>query len=122
MSIFKFRHDYFHHYPDLIEVKARIAELRGLMIQLLEKDMATKENLDALTNQVAANTDAVASAKMALEGYVKSNEDLTKRLQDALASDDDAAVKAAVDAIAANNNTLRNAIPVVAAAVPQNTG
>lgn len=99
-----------------------LREMMRLVINETEfENMATKEHLDALAATVSANTDAVASAKLALEGFVKSNEDLTKKLQDALASDDDAAVSAAVDAMAANNNTLRAAIPTVAAAVPANT-
>lgn len=99
-----------------------LREMLRLLINETEfENMATKEHLDALAAQVAANTDATASAKLALEGFVKSNEDLTKQLQDALAKDDDAAVSAAVDAITANNNTLRAAIPQVAAAVPANT-
>lgn len=104
--------------PYAIELR----EMLRLLINETEfENMATKEHLDALATQVSANTDAVASAKIALDGFVKSNEDLTKKLQAALASDDDAAVSAAVDAMVANNNTLRAAIPTVAAAVDANT-
>lgn len=83
--------------------------------------MASKEHLDALTAQVKANTDAANAASQALAGFVATVTDLTAKLQAAIASDDDDAVKAAADAIAANNATLTAAIPQVAAAVPQNT-
>lgn len=105
----------------LSEVKVGIARLHGLMLQLLEKDMANQAALDDLTARVAENTDAVSSAKIALEGFVKTNEELTRRLQDAVSNDDSTAIKAASEAIAANNSTLRSAIPIVAAAVPENT-
>lgn len=95
--------------------------LRRLIITEETDTMATKEHLDALAAQVQANKDAVAAAAQALNGFIGTVADLTAKLQAALASDDDAAVSAAVDALAANNATLTAAVPQVAAAVAANT-
>lgn len=100
-------------------------ELREMMGLLMRQEgidsMATKEHLDALNAQVAANTSAVNSARAALDGYVKTVSDLTAQLQAALANDDDDAVKAAADALAANNATLSASAGATAAAVVANT-
>src|SRR5581483_3146437 len=102
-----------------------LREMMGLVLKqdrrLETSDMATKEHLDALTAQVKANTDATAAAQAALTGYVATVSDLTAKLQAAIASDDDDAVKAAADAIAANNAVLTAATPAVAAAVTAGT-
>ena len=87
-------------------------------------DMATKATLDALTASVAANTNATQSAALALNGFVKSTADLTAQLQAAIAASDaadDTDVKAAVDAITANNAALTAAVPAVSQAVSTNT-
>lgn len=46
------RHDHFHHYPDLNEVKAGIEKLCDLINERFDT-MATKEQLDKLTADVA---------------------------------------------------------------------
>ena len=61
------------------------------------------------------------AATLALNGFVKSAADLTAQLQTAIADNDDVAVKAAADAIAANNASLTAAVPAVAAAVVAGT-
>lgn len=48
----RIRHDHFHHYPDLSEVKVGIAELRDLVTERFDT-MATKEQLDKLAADVA---------------------------------------------------------------------
>lgn len=59
------RHDHFHHYPDLIEVKAGIVELRDLMIERLNK---MSKELDDLTAQVKSNSDLLDSATTLING------------------------------------------------------
>lgn len=86
-----------------------------------ETSMATQATLDKLTAQVSANTSATAAAAAALAGFIATVADLTQKLQDAIASGDETAVKAAADAIEANNATLTAATPAVAAAVEANT-
>lgn len=83
--------------------------------------MADQKLLDDLKAQVSQNTSAVAGARMALEGYVKTTSDLTQKLQDALTGDDTEAVQAAVDELKANNEALHAAAPEVANAVVANT-
>lgn len=86
-----------------------------------EFDMATQETLDRLTVNVQANTDAAAAAALALTGFVTTVADLTAALQAAIEADDEVAIKAAADAIEANNTTLVAAIPKVAEAVKAGT-
>lgn len=83
--------------------------------------MATKETLDRLKADVQKNTDAAAAAKDALTGFVTTVADLTKALQDAISGGDEAEIKAAADALEANNETLTNAIPAISEAIPANT-
>lgn len=105
-----------------------LRNMMGLILKLdqqMEKDnMASKETLDALNATVAANTNATHAAAAALAGYAKSNADLTAELQAAIANSeasDDADVKAAIDAITANNAALAANVPAAAAAVVENT-
>jgi len=89
--------------------------------QIRTDDMATKETLDRLKADVQKNTDAAAAAKDALTGFVTTVADLTKALQDAISGGDEAEIKAAADALEANNETLTNAIPAISEAIPANT-
>lgn len=100
----------------------RIDHKLGLLLrhQRIE-DMASKNVLDQLTATVTANTNATNAAKDALLFFAQSNADLTAKLQAAIAADDTDAVKAAADAIAANNASLISATPAVAAGVTANT-
>ena len=111
--------------PEILGLLRAINRKLNILLAIQEiDDMATKETLDALTASVTANTNATAAAKQALDGYVKSNSDLTAQLQAAVANSDasdDPAVKAAVDAINANNAALAAATPTVAAAVVAGT-
>lgn len=83
--------------------------------------MADQATLDALAKAVSDNTNATHAAETALAGFVKTVSDLTAQLQAAVASNDQAAVQAAVDALSANNAALTAAIPATAAAVTANT-
>jgi hypothetical protein len=98
------RHDHFHHYPDLIEVKGGIAELRDLIIQNHEEIMATLAELNAA---VARNTDAEDSVVTLLQG-------ISQQLKDAKASNDPAAIDAVIAQLDANTAKA-------AAAVVENT-
>ncbi len=110
------------------EIAARLSRIERLLNLLLRAiveeeviSVATQQTLDQLTASVRANTDAAASAAAALNGFVSTVADLTKQLQDAIASGDEAAVKAAAEAIDANNKVLAAAVPAVSQAVPANT-
>lgn len=83
--------------------------------------MSTQATLDRLMADVTANTDAVKAAAAALAGFVATVEDLTKKLQDAIGVNDEAAIAAAADALEANNEMLKQAVPVAAEAVVANT-
>ena len=83
--------------------------------------MATKDTLDRLTKDVADQKDVVAGATKALNGFVATVADLTSQLQQALANDDDAAVKAAADALEQNTADLKAAVPATAQAIDANT-
>ncbi len=83
--------------------------------------MATKETLDRLEKSLAENTSVVKSAEQALDTYVATNADLVAKLQAALQGDDEAAVKAAADALDANNAELKARIPAIAQAVDAGT-
>lgn len=84
-------------------------------------EMATADTLKRLQDDVAANTDATKAAQVALEGFATSVADLTKQLQDAIASGDEEAIKTAADAIEANTKTLLDAAAPTAKAVTDNT-
>jgi hypothetical protein len=84
-------------------------------------EMATADTLKRLQDDVAANTDATKAAQQALEGFAITVADLTKQLQDAIASGDETAIQAAADAIEANNKTLMDAAAPTAKAVTDNT-
>lgn len=110
------------------EIAARLSRIERLLELLLraivEEEVlavATQQTIDQLTAGVRANTDAANSAAAALNGFVATVADLTKQLQDAIAAGDEAAVKAAADAIDANNKVLSAAVPAVSQAVPANT-
>ena len=112
-------------YFDLAQRLARIERGVSLLLraQKIEErfDMATQATLDALTASVKANSDGVASATAALQGFVQTVADLQTKLQAAIDSGDDAAVQAAADAISANAATLIAAVPAVAEAVVAGT-
>lgn len=97
------------------------ARLISLTLQEGRFEMATQATLDRLNADVAANTSATQAAALALAGFVKTVADLTAQLQAAIASDDEAAIKAAADALEANNTQLSAAVPTTAAAVAANT-
>lgn len=82
-----------------------------------------KDEIARLVASVAENTSAANAAAEALTAFANSNAKLTQALQDAIANNTDVApdIKAAADAIDANNATLRTHIPAVAAAVAANT-
>jgi len=101
---------------DRIEFK-----LNRLLSIVTGANMATKETLDRLTADVAADKDAVSAATKALNGFTATVADLTQKLQDAIASDDEAAVKAAADQIEQNIADLKAATPAVAQAIDANT-
>ena len=86
----------------------------------LERDMAEQDEINNLKAEVTRNTNVVSSASTALQGFMQQVSDLTKQLQDAVASDNSAAIKEATDALAANNTALLAAIPLVAQAVGAN--
>ncbi len=110
--------------PWAVELRAMMELLLKETRQLETYEMATKENLDKMKAVVAANTNATAAATVALNHYAQSNADLTKQLQDAIAASDasdDEDVKAAIDALTANNTALTAAVPETATAVTANT-
>lgn len=84
--------------------------------------MITKDHLSQLSNNVAANTSLVASINQTLAGLVSANHDLTLQLQSAAANGDDDAVKAAIDALAANNAAMAAAVPSLVQSAIANTG
>lgn len=96
-------------------------QVGAFIINQEKNQMATAETLARLQDDVRKNTDAAAAAKLALEGFVTTVADLTKQLQDAIAGGDEDAIKAAADAIEANNAALTAAIPATSTAVAANT-
>lgn len=89
--------------------------------QQLELQMIDRAELARLAADVTANTDATLATTQAITGLLASNEELTRKLQDAITTDDTPAIKAAADAIEANNTAMRAAVPAVAAAVVAGT-
>lgn len=91
--------------------------------QMKKELLMEKEEIARLVASVAENTSAANAAAEALTAFANSNAKLTQALQDAIANNTDVApdIKAAADAIDANNATLRTHIPAVAAAVAANT-
>lgn len=83
--------------------------------------MATKETLARMNASVLANTDVVKAASEALTHFAQTNADLTKQLQEALANDDEPAVKAAADALEKNNADLLATVPTTASNILANT-
>lgn len=118
--------DHVPHRLELLEDQVRhLNRVVRIVVRHLKLEeantMATKETLDRLAADVKANTDATAAAQQALNGFVQTVADLTKQLQDAIANNDEAAIKAAADAIEANNVALTAAVPATASAVVENT-
>lgn len=98
-----------------------VVELRSLKRAERGYNMATRETLDKLNAGIAANTNATKAAHDALMNFAQSNADLTKALQDAIAGGDEDEIKAAADAIEANNAELISAVPATAKAITDNT-
>ena len=92
-----------------------IGMLRAVIKQERTDNMATVETLARLQEQVTANTNAAQAAALALRGFVQTVIDLTQALQDAIAGGDEVAIKAAADAIEANNATLVEATHAIEA-------
>lgn len=113
------------------ETNARLARIEQLLVWVtraqhkeVELLMATKTTDQAVIAAITENTSVTAATKAALEHYAATTDDLTKKLADALANADDAdepEVKAALEALQANNQTLKDAVPQVVAAVKANT-
>jgi hypothetical protein len=83
--------------------------------------MAEADEIANLQNVVNRNTDVVKSAQAALQGFVDMTQKLTDELNAAIAADNSVAIRAAADALAANNDQLQAAIPPIAQAVAANT-
>ena len=99
-------------------------KLNVILTQLIKEGslvMAQAATLDRLKADVAKNTNLVAAITQSLQGYVATVKDLTDKLQQALQSDDEAAVAAAADALEANNASLDAQAPQVAAAAVEGT-
>lgn len=82
--------------------------------------MATKATDQALIAEVHRNTDVANAAKTALTSLQATTAELTQKLADAIANSDasdDADVKAVLDELKANNDSLAAATPAIAAAV-----
>jgi hypothetical protein len=105
------------------KVDALMTRVEILSDQERERDMAEQEELANLIARVEENSDAVDSAKMALEGYLTQVATLTAQLEAAIANGGDVSpdIKAAADAIRLNTEQLRAAIPQVAEAVAEGT-
>jgi Asp-tRNA(Asn)/Glu-tRNA(Gln) amidotransferase B subunit len=91
-----------HHHVDDPWTKAppssiELREILGLLVLQMERNqMATQATLDKLTAAIAANT---AETKTLIDALNASN------------GNDDAAINAAADAIAANTATMATALP-----------
>jgi hypothetical protein len=83
--------------------------------------MAEADEIANLQTVVNRNTDVVKSAQAALQGFVDMTQKLTEQLNAAIAADNSVAIRAAADALAANNDQLQAAIPPLAQAVAANT-
>jgi Asp-tRNA(Asn)/Glu-tRNA(Gln) amidotransferase B subunit len=105
-------------------LRAMNRKLDTMMQTQRTDDMATQQTLAALIATTKANTDATAAAKAALDHFVAVHAEDTAKLAAAIANSDasdDADVKAAIDAINANNAALAASTPQVAAAVTDGT-
>ena len=105
----------------LKRIESKIDKLILSAGQELERDMAEQDEINNLMAKVQANTDAVQSAQTAMQGFVEITQKLTDELNAAVAQDNSAAIKAAADALAANNDQLLAAIPPMAQAIKANT-
>jgi methyl-accepting chemotaxis protein len=106
----------------LKRIEDKIDQLILSASQELERDMAEKDEIANLVAQVQANKSASDSAKLAFDGFVQQVSELTQQLQDAVANNTDVSpdIKAAADALAANTEELRAAIPTVVQAIQAN--
>lgn len=105
----------------LKRIESKIDRLILSAGQELERDMAEKDEINNLMAKVQQNTDAVQSAQTAMQGFVEITQKLTDELNNAVAEDNSAAIKAAADALSANNDQLLAAIPPMAQAIKANT-
>ena len=105
----------------LKRIESKIDKLILSAGQELERDMAEQDEINNLMAKVQQNTDAVQSAQTAMQGFVEITQKLTDELNAAVAQDNSAAIKAAADALAANNDQLLAAIPPMAQAIKANT-
>jgi hypothetical protein len=105
----------------LKRIESKIDKLILSAGQELERDMAERDEIDNLMAKVQQNTDAVQSAQTAMQGFVEITQKLTDELNSAVAEDNSAAIKAAADALSANNDQLLAAIPPMAQAIKANT-
>jgi hypothetical protein len=105
----------------LKRIESKIDKLILSAGQELERDMAERDEIDNLMAKVQQNTDAVQSAQTAMQGFVEITQKLTDELNNAVAEDNSAAIKAAADALSANNDQLLAAIPPMAQAIKANT-
>lgn len=80
-----------------------------------------KANVEALIADVAAQGTVIGSAVAALNGLTAQQAVLSQQLADAIAAGDPAAIQAAADAIAAQNQLVVDQTAALAAAIPAGT-
>lgn len=109
----------------MFDILNRIERNQQLTIALLRfiirKVTTMAGELDALEANVAKETNLVNAIKTAMDGLVASNASLQQQLNDAIAAGDPARIKAASDAIAANNDKMAAMVPSLATAAVANT-
>src|ERR1035437_6141881 len=103
-------YDHHHHDNPLDGASPAVIEIYHMLAHIINNQekfvMATQVQLDQLTADVKANTDATAAASAALTGFVATVSDLTAKLQAAIAASAsavDPAITAAATALEANN-------------------
>ena len=80
-----------------------------------------RANVDGLIADVTAQKTVIDSAVAAISGLTGAIAVLQQQLADAIASGDPVAIKAASDAIAAQNQLIIEQTAALAAAIPANT-
>lgn len=108
----------------LSRVEDMLAHIIGHQHETLKELLMDRQEIDRLIVDTKANTDATNAVANVVATYLKDNADLTQKLKDAidrLGMDGTDEVRAAADAIEANNKSLLANVPKIAAAVTDGT-
>lgn len=84
MLTFRHQHDHYHHHPDLTEVKARMEQLRGLIVTIIHNQETTMIDTSKILAEVAREHTVNGSLRALVTGLNQTVKDSAAQLKDAI--------------------------------------